>query len=55
MREAGFYWVRDTSIWVVAYWGTPWNGWWIHGDDGNFSDSDFAEIDERRIERPESK
>lgn len=21
MREAGFYWVRDTSIWVVAYWG----------------------------------
>ena len=55
MRATGFYWVRDGEIWVIAYYGAHWRGWWVHGDDGNFSDSDFAEIDERRIERPESK
>jgi hypothetical protein len=58
MREPGFYWVRqkDETDWYIAeYFKTPgghyiWQGC---GDDEEYDDSHFYEIDERRIVREE--
>lgn len=51
MRQPGFYWLRSKERWSVGrYHGE--DGWTIIGHDGyGFEDSDFEEIDERRIER----
>lgn len=50
-RQSGFYWVNFTGIeWEIGRYGA--SGFWTLGDDV-FNDSDFAEIDERRIERSE--
>lgn len=54
-RVPGFYWVRrkiDGVEWVVARW-VAWRGWLTAGWHGVYQDSDFAEVDERRIERDE--
>lgn len=49
MREEGFYWVKDDEQWIIA----EWDGgiWYTHGNDYEFQDSDFQEIDERKIQR----
>ena len=49
-RQEGFYWVRLSDWeWEVAQWLD--GSWWTAGSDSHYQDSDFAEIDERRIER----
>lgn len=52
-RAAGFYWVRHHSEALPAWEPAYFNGvaWEIIGEDGERMDGDFAEIDERRIER----
>lgn len=58
-RQPGHYWVRfhvdDPDKWQVAKWSEEFAGedeaWLIIGGDFLYSDDDFAEIDERRIER----
>ncbi len=48
MREEGYYWVKYRGNWIVAEcpFGTY---WWIPGDDYQLNDSDFEEIDEKRL------
>ncbi len=49
-REEGFYWVKDVwNDWVIAeyYKGV----WRKTGDEEDFSDLDFIEIDENQIIR----
>jgi hypothetical protein len=55
-RKPGFYWVkaRGPLGWIVAEWGgLNWSAgfWSIAGMTDEWRDADFAEIDERRIER----
>jgi hypothetical protein len=55
MREQGYYWVRFTSSdWFIAEWR---DSIWIYEDNlvlfDDHTDSDFEEIDERRIVREE--
>lgn len=51
-RQPGFYWVRDYQWWAIARWHE--DGIWQHpGSDGEFTDVDYMEIDERRITRDE--
>lgn len=52
MREPGYYWVRLKNAkylteFEVGYWGL--SGWALTGLFHKYSDSDFQEIDERRI------
>lgn len=53
-REPGYYWVKYDGEWEIAMWFE-----WIPGKyewnffDRSKTDSDFEEIDERRIERVE--
>ena len=49
MREPGYYWLRSKDKWSIGEWKR--GEWWIISHDGWFEDSDFDEIDERRIER----
>ena len=49
MREPGFYWVRESDEWTVAQWSGKY--WYVVGWDISCRDSDFAEIDPRRIVR----
>ncbi len=49
MRESGYYWVMRNGEWEIAEWAL--NSWWVIMDDRNFVDSNFEEIDERRITR----
>lgn len=56
MRLEGYYWVRLLDYWTVGFYEfrnpAALYPWQIIGDDRIFKDSDFQEIDERRIERP---
>ncbi len=49
MREPGWYWVRHSKDWMILEW---FNGEWMTMK-GPYLDSDFLEIDERRIVRTE--
>ena len=51
-RESGYYWVRDGISWYVAKWYTSYKSWSICGNEEDFNDSEFEEIDERKIVRP---
>jgi len=60
-REAGNYWVNVTGQerdWQIAWWWrfyTPQDGvggsWLVFDGDTDYSDDEFVEIDEQRIER----
>jgi len=57
-REEGYYHVKYRNEWIVAEWVSifPIGFRWILTNNlAHFYDSDFAEIDERRIERKEAK
>lgn len=52
-RQEGFYWVKisqDTPWTIGEYYS---NTWYVIGLNLTMQDTDFAEIDERRIERAE--
>lgn len=55
IRENGFYWVRQSELgWIVAQYAMNAGGsqyWFIGGIDQALVDTDFEEIDERKIER----
>lgn len=53
MREPGYYWCKSEGKWGIAEWyvSSSFSLWFITGDDEGRADSDFEEIDERRIER----
>jgi hypothetical protein len=52
-REPGFYWVKWNN-WLIAEYID--NKWQITGWEDDYTDDDWNEIDERRIERePEKK
>ena len=62
MRELGYYWVKYQNEWEVALYRLSRNKdtvtyhWTLNAfvdDSWWFNDSDFEEIDERRIERSE--
>lgn len=47
-RQPGYYWCKYNGEWTVA----KWNGFWFRTGVWKIDqDSDFEEIDERRIER----
>ncbi len=50
-RESGYYWVKIKGEWIVAQWDKSMDWWVITGNEHLFYDSDFEEIDERRIVR----
>lgn len=53
-RESGFYWCNlFRNKWVVCQWDRNIMIWRVPGRDRSFEDSDFEEIDERRITREE--
>jgi len=63
MREPGFYWVKkkypedriSPNWWVIAEYDRYDTGMWnLIADEDAFNDSDFKEIDERRIVREEA-
>lgn len=53
MREDGFYWVRYKwdmrNVWIVAEYRR--GRWWLTSRTSDSVDSDFSEIDERKIQR----
>jgi hypothetical protein len=55
MRKSGFYWVHTVNkwedMWEVARWEkVPGPGYWyLTGYDMDFTDSAFAEIDEKEL------
>lgn len=51
MRQSGYYWVKYNGEWEVAEYFESWNNWNQCGVLQDYEDSDFEEIDERRIER----
>lgn len=51
-RKSGFYWVKTSGIWYVAYWGHISNYWRMPGHAEHFFDSDFEEISSDRIPEP---
>lgn len=56
MRESGFYWVKLKPEWIIArwnkiYWVMPIFAKDYYLETKVFYDSNFEEIDERRIER----
>lgn len=53
-RESGYYWVKIKGEWIVAQWDKSMDWWVITGNEHLFYDSDFEEIDERRIVREEN-
>lgn len=64
MREPGFYWVRfpESKDWIVCEWwvtvvgaDTKYAKWSRAGVLHSFTDSELAEIDERRIDRNASQ
>ena len=46
MRLSGYYWVRYGNEWRIFFYYQSFEQW-----DKSFIDSDFDEIDEKRIER----
>jgi len=52
-RKDGFYWVRQSSQWVILEWNG--NYWWMFASDTPISEDYFDEIDERQIVRQEPK
>lgn len=53
-RAAGWYWTCKSRRWLVAEWCVDSDGatyWMLPGTEDGCDDSDFAEIDERPIER----
>ena len=55
-RQPGYYWVRKAQHvreWQIARWdfGSGIKKWLMFGCDAELHDADFAEIDERRLER----
>jgi hypothetical protein len=56
MREEGYYWVKMGGDWQIARWSSPYTDgtepeWSVIAWLIPFNDSDFEEIDERRITR----
>jgi hypothetical protein len=51
MREPGYYWVKNDGKWIIALWVN--DGHYTEWEIGDRieQDSDFEEIDERRITR----
>lgn len=56
-RESGWYWVKiDGLDWEIADYESQNTQWYRNGvdpDNCEYFDSDFEQIDERRIVRPE--
>lgn len=53
-RQKGFYWVRPSvnGEWTIAHFGDhPGRAAWATTDEREWVDADFAEIDERPIQR----
>jgi len=60
MRKEGYYWVKykyynGFKEWLVAYFNNSMdtNYWAIVRTNNIFTDTDFEEINERRLEKPE--
>lgn len=53
-REPGYYWVKETGQWYIAYYsGESTHPWFINGENRAFGKHYWDEIDERRIVREE--
>lgn len=50
-RASGFYWVNYCGDWLIAEYLADSSYWWVVGSEEVFDDSDFDQIDERRIVR----
>lgn len=51
-REEGYYWVEVDVLnepWVIGYWCGKW--WSLPGNELEFEDNDFLQIDENQIKR----
>lgn len=49
MREEGYYWVKYGGLWIVAQWQLSNRLWWVCGYEYSVSETDFEEIDEKRL------
>ena len=52
-RESGYYWVKSNDKWIIAEWLPLCQVWASIEYADKYKDSDFDEIDERRIVRQE--
>lgn len=52
-RKEGYYWVKfnPDGNWSIARYESEYDWWYVFGNDNLLSESDFCEIDERKIER----
>ena len=56
-RKTGYYWVKLKRKWVIGFWEIlkieedDLSSWFLVFDENVYKDEDFAEIDERKIER----
>lgn len=51
MRKNGYYWVKSRGAWWMAMYLGVNKVWLLFGNNNYAKDSDFEEIDERKIER----
>lgn len=52
-RKDGFYWAKYSGEWIVCCYNKY--DWSIPGNECDFTDSDFEEIDERQIKHRKKK
>lgn len=51
-RKNGFYWIRRSGgDWIVAEWDERDRLWYLAGNEEQYVDSDFIEIDEKILEK----
>lgn len=50
-RQDGFYWVEINNEWIIAQYYESDNIWFVAGNDCEYDNENFGQIDEQRIER----
>lgn len=55
-RESGYYWVKydyfSSTKWEIAFYDSMFNEWHLCGLNMDYSDNDFTEINETKIQEP---
>lgn len=52
-REAGYYWVKFDGEWDIAYYLPSYDIWLSVGNDTDYKERQFEEINETRIKNPD--
>lgn len=54
-RETGYYWVKYYGDWRICFYHSNMELWYFAGSKFTCTDSNFAEIDECKLEPPKQK